>query len=249
MNTKYIIHPNFKNINFYQILKFKKPVLGVRYSKPNKTSVWLQEHLKGGTNSKLWKVLEQSLKYKCGMSMRVSQIEDHIQAFFEKLVRRDSLKEKIENNLPIYYKQLAVYAVNSAKNDMRDNGSNPVCRELHGARTDTEMKGGKASSFHASGMISAVKRKDEDDKVFMELVDDTSSQMMESYIDYPDFMKELFNKIHPYFRKDTPKVLKALELLADGESKQDIMDETGIADIPKMLDCIRSLVPRDSFAF
>lgn len=241
---QYIFYSQVKP-EVFNLVKFKKPILGVRYSKPNKTSLWLQEHLKEGPHSKLWKTLEQALKYKCGMSSRISQIEDHIQAFLEKLIRRDSLKDKIDQGLPIYYKQLAAYAVNSAKNDMRDNGSNPVCRELHGARTDTEMKQDGKAQTHAMGLLSAVKRKDNDDHIFLELVDSDAPRLMEAQVDYSDFMKELYNRIQPFFRSRTTKVLKALELFADGESKKDIYEETGIQDITKILEDVKTLIPKE----
>lgn len=110
----------------------KKPIL-------NTTAQWLNEHL-SRKDGKLMRVVMQAIASKCPISSSTSQVEDHAQEFFVRLIRRDSLRKRLSEGGPVTYTHIASYAVRSAFTDARNAGTEPICRELFGARTETERR-------------------------------------------------------------------------------------------------------------
>lgn len=106
----------------------------------NVTARFLERRLIGGQRSDLYKAVTFQLKRKMRVSSVYGMIDDHAQEFFANLIHRDALAGRIAAGDDIPNSWLASCAVNSARNDARNNGSNPVCRELMGARTDRERR-------------------------------------------------------------------------------------------------------------
>lgn len=110
---------------------------------PNLTSQWLAEHLtppKGEQDSELMLILKGALTKHMPISARRGIIEDHIQNFMVRVIRRDSFAAMLQAGEPMLYSKVASYCVNSSRSDARDMGTDPVCREMLGARTDKERR-------------------------------------------------------------------------------------------------------------
>lgn len=103
----------------------------------NLTLRWFHAHWEG-----VYPELVKKIRSKCQTSDRIGQVEDHAMNFVKKAIQRDAFRSRIEANTPIPYSQVAVYAVRSALNDIRDTGSDAVCRELLGSRTEREIREG-----------------------------------------------------------------------------------------------------------
>lgn len=108
---------------------------------PNVTSKWFTKHLtpaKGEAESELMRMMKGALIKHLPLSARRDLIEDHIQNFMVRVIRRDSFATMIASGEEIPYSKVASYCVNSGRSDARDMGTEPVCREMMGARTDKE---------------------------------------------------------------------------------------------------------------
>jgi len=88
--------------------------------------------------SKLLSVLRKTVAAKMKVSVITDNIDDHINTCITKLVSRDALKSRLEAGSPILDHHIAQWAVHSAYADIRNDGTNPVAREMSGARTERE---------------------------------------------------------------------------------------------------------------
>ena len=114
-----------------------------RLDRPNATSLWLTKHLTpkpGASESKLMRMMKAAVAKKCPVSASMDQVEDHVQQCFLRLIRRDSLRKRLEDGGSITYTHIATYAVRSAYTDIRDAGTEPLLREQLGARTEKERR-------------------------------------------------------------------------------------------------------------
>jgi len=112
----------------------------------NMTARWVKEHLTPQPGEKappLLKLLRSSLAQRCPVSASAGQIEDHIQEFILRFIQRDGLRSRLLGGKKITYTHLATYATRSAYNDIRNRATEPVCREVFGARTEQERKKAK----------------------------------------------------------------------------------------------------------
>jgi DNA-directed RNA polymerase specialized sigma24 family protein len=100
---------------------------------PNATAKWLEQHYRP-----LYARLHSYLERKMPKSKELEKVDDHIQTFFTSLIRRDGLRTRIEEGAPIRYSQICAWARRSAITEIRDEGTEPVCR-LHGALTKKEQ--------------------------------------------------------------------------------------------------------------
>ena len=103
----------------------------------NATAEFLDRRLnrRGG---KVYLQLKRTLASRLRLSAANNKIEDHLHNCIERLIRRDALRSRIEAGTPIEDHHLVAWAIRSGITDIRDEGTNPVTRELHGARTDRE---------------------------------------------------------------------------------------------------------------
>lgn len=119
------------------------PVPLVKKPGPNLTAQWFTKHLtppKGGRDSELMRMLRGAVTKHMPLSARRGLIEDHIQNFMVKVIHRDSFAELLSDGGDVLYTKVASYCVNSSRSDARDMGTDPVCREMMGARTDKERR-------------------------------------------------------------------------------------------------------------
>jgi len=108
---------------------------------PNATSKWLSKHLapaRGSSESPLMQMMRGALRKHLPLSAQCDLIDDHIQTFMERVIRRDSFAKALETPEGLPYSKVATYCVHSGCSDVRGMGVEPVCRELLGARTERE---------------------------------------------------------------------------------------------------------------
>lgn len=108
----------------------------------NATARFLEQRIleTGGLDGVLWSRLRAAVKNRLPISAVSSQVEDHIQNCFMRLISRDALRGRIEAGEEIPNDKLAYFAVNAGFTDARNAGTDPVCREFYGARTERERK-------------------------------------------------------------------------------------------------------------
>ena len=134
---------------------------------PNLTARWLAEHLRapgGMEHSDLYRAMASAIASKCSVSASSQQVEDHISECLSRLIHRDSLRNRLMTGQKVTTSHLCTYAVRSAWTDARNSATNPVCREMYGARTDAERRKAKVEGERRWGLRDprVVVTKDED---------------------------------------------------------------------------------------
>lgn len=105
---------------------------------PNMTAVWMGKHMH--PKGKLYQMMRRSLSKRLPISATTDQIEDHIQTFVMRAIRRDSFAKVLSTGKTIPYSKVVSYCVNSGRTDVRNMGTDPVCRTLYGAQTEKERR-------------------------------------------------------------------------------------------------------------
>lgn len=104
---------------------------------PNLTAKWFEKHLR---KPELAKLMRQALSKHLPVSARTGQIEDHLQEYFLRAIRRDAFAKMLAAGEDLPYSKVVAYCLNSGRTDARDAGTEPVCRTLYGARTEKERR-------------------------------------------------------------------------------------------------------------
>ena len=115
-----------------------KPMVG-----PNTTAGWLGDHLtpaRGQKESKLYGMMRSALCKRLPVSANAGMVEDHIQNFMLRVIRRDAFARMLNDGRTLPYSKVVAYCVNSGRTDARDMGTEPICREMFGARTEKERR-------------------------------------------------------------------------------------------------------------
>lgn len=110
----------------------------------NMTANFLEARLKAtkGLEGHLWRTLQAAVASKLPISAATGMIDDHIHNCMVRLISRDSLRERILAGKTIPDSLLATYVIRSSFTDIRDMATNPITREMFGARTERERKTG-----------------------------------------------------------------------------------------------------------
>lgn len=120
--------------------------IGVAHAKEfngkNLTAEFLDQRLKatGGLKGTLWSLLRWAVARKLPTSAASGLVDDHLHNCVMRLVARDSCRKRLLAGIPIPDTLLASWAVRSAYTDIRDWGTNPITREVYGARTERELE-------------------------------------------------------------------------------------------------------------
>jgi len=106
----------------------------------NMTSKFLDKRLAetGGLDGTLYTLMRAAVSSKLPLSASIDRVDDHIQNCLLNLIRRDALRGRILKGVHITNSHLATYAVRTGFTDIRKDGTEPVCREMYGARTERE---------------------------------------------------------------------------------------------------------------
>lgn len=112
----------------------------------NETAKWFEKRLTRsslGEDSPLMVYMRKTISNVLPFSSMGGMAEDHIQSFLEKMIRRNALRKLIvidgESGIPD--SKIGLYLRRSSYNDIRNEGKNPVLRELYGFRTESEKDG------------------------------------------------------------------------------------------------------------
>ena len=109
--------------------------------KGNLTSQFLNKRIKESQGGLLRK-MRKKISYKLVFSERCHLVDDYVQNCLLRMIARDSLKSRIKLGFPIEDYHITAWALRSALTDVRNQGTEPIHRELHWAKTSTERKNG-----------------------------------------------------------------------------------------------------------
>lgn len=114
--------------------------------KRNTTAEWFNQHLtpgRGHAEAPLLSQMKAALRRHLPVSHRAGMVEDHVHTYIERAIRRDAFARHLQEG-KLTYGQVTAYCVNSGRSDARNMGTDPVCRELLGARTEQERRKGRS---------------------------------------------------------------------------------------------------------
>lgn len=112
-------------------------------SEPNATSLWLTEHLRplpGETESRLYRKMRSRLARHLPVSAGRQMLDDHIQEFLCRVIRRDSFAKHIEGGKSLPYSKVVSWCANSGRTDARNMGTDALTRTMYGALTEKERR-------------------------------------------------------------------------------------------------------------
>lgn len=211
-------------------------VIEVKPTKPtnrNETSDFLNRRL-SAPGSKLLDVLRKAISSKMQKSVNADLIDDHVNNCIEKLVRRNALKGRLDAGLAIPDHHIASWAIRSAIGDIRNDGTEPVAREMMGARTERERTKGIVLGDMTDNRL--IWDKDEDGEVMGGTwadIEDTESpltaQATEDSIYFGDVWGQL-NGLMREVRTDAQgeRYMKILQYKAAGMTYKEIAEKEGV---------------------
>ena len=206
------------------------------------TATWLGEHMGSQSlgvmaNSDLYKIMKSAVTSKCPVSASSSQIEDHLSECILRLIRRDSLRNRIMMGKPITDSHLCTYAIRSAWTDARNSATNPICREMFGARTETERR--KMRQEQAEGKESrrwqiqdsrvSLQRKSEDGVAMLMNIAVNNQDVIEDAI----YFKSIWDRLLEEIKVGKPKVWdrysQVLAVKLQGGGAHEVALEMGVS--------------------
>lgn len=214
---------------------------------PNTTGKWLGKHLtppKGQQVSDLYRMMRAALCKRLPVSANTHQVEDHIQNFMVRMIRRDAFAKILEDGGKVLYSKVVAYCVNSGRTDARDMGTEPVCREMFGARTEKERRE-RRETVPQFGEEQAVVWDTDGNFVpqdEIDFIDDSS-------IDFDRVWDQIVNVIHDHKPQAYKRYAGILAMRAQGYSTKEISQKEGVSRnrAASMLAEARRCV-RDSYA-
>lgn len=208
---------------------------------PNLTSKWLTRHYKGGPNCELTAMMRGALVKHLPLSARRGLIEDHIQNFMVRVIYRDSFAKILETGEELPYSKVASYCVNSGRTDARDMGTEPVCREMMGARTDKERQEVPPPEKYAFPDLAEPAGHMDTDGNIVPAPDEATQSL-------PFDFETVWKQIEGIVQKRKPgaweRYSNLLLLKAQGLSTKEIADKEGVSRhrAAKMLATVRQMV-------
>lgn len=225
--------------------------------KPNQTSIWLHEHLRpehGEAESALIRIMKAAVAKKCRVSCEMQIVDDHVQECLLRLIRRDSLRSRIEAGRKITPSHIATYAVRSAYTDIRDAGTEPITRVMLGARTQRERErlkeqsesGGQETlqvSFTGNGLVF------DENKQFVDMRDaaPNASEVLADRRRFEQMWARLGEVLAESVPKAADRYLSVLKMqIVDGYTIKEIAAAENVSPVRanKMLAAARRVVRR-----
>jgi len=201
--------------------------------KPNETALFIDRRLKE-TKGDFLRLLHRSVASKMLVSATSGMVEDHVQNCMVRLIHRNALKSRIMMGLPIPDYHIVQWAVRAAYTDARNDGTEPVAREMYGARTDTERARAKSDP----SLIVTTSHRDprilwggeDSDGAWTDIRDDDTTATSEA-VDDNLLFQGIWDKVETVMRAKTPEGSHYLDLLgrkATGFSIQELADDEGV---------------------
>lgn len=222
----------------------------------NATSQFLNKRLAetGGVQGTLYTKMRSAVGLKLPISASSGMVDDHIQNCFLKLIQRDSLRERIKKGENITDSHLATYAVRTGFTDIRKDGTEPVCREMYGARTERERA--KRLTLPAADDERLTWIKEDDGTLTIADVADTESGRINDSISKVYF-DETWDRITEILKTKKPKswerYVLILQRVTAGWTVKDIADAEPVSTnrasalISEARKCVRDSKLRGSF--
>jgi hypothetical protein len=196
----------------------------------NLTAEWLGKHL----TAEIRNLMIMTVGSKLPVSASTNQVEDHVQECLTRLIYRDSLRERIMEGVEITPSHLASYAFRSACSDIRSMGTNPVCREIYGARTETERR--KAKEDGSEGRRWGLKdsrvsfQKGEDGVSAVLEIADEEGTALEDVQAFETFWTRMESVLKWRVPGAWPRYAKILRMKVEGGTTKEIAKELGVSD-------------------
>jgi hypothetical protein len=195
----------------------------------NATSNFLDKRLRetGGMTGSFMAHLRAAVAYHLPVSRTVGIIEDHVQNCFLRLISRDSLAKRLADGYTITNAQVALFAVRAGYTDIRDSGTDPVCREMYGARTEREREKGVVTMPITDPRIVWAQPDDENAGTWVDIADNDTNQ--EDVLNFADIWQRLEDTIRKHKPNAADRYIEILRAKAQGSSINDIADTEDVS--------------------
>jgi len=198
---------------------------------PNATSKFLDQRIRdtGGLRGSFMATLRSAVTSKLPVSYTVGLVEDHIQNCFERLIRRDSLRDRLDAGHEITDHQIAMFAVRAGYTDIRDSGTDPVAREMVGARTEREReKGVITHPITDPRVVWASPDSGEHPGTWVDIVDTSANQ--EEAVQFAQVWDRLEGAIRRHKPTVADRYIGILRAKMNGNTVSDIAEEENVSD-------------------
>lgn len=197
----------------------------------NATSKFLDKRIRdtGGLCGSFMKVLKAAVVSKLPVSNAVGMVEDHVQNCFERLIRRDSLRERLAAGHTITDQQIAMFAVRAGYTDIRDSGTDPVAREMFGARTEREReKGVVTNPITDPRVVWASPDSGEAPGTWVDIADNVANQ--EDEMQFAQIWSRLEDTIRKHKPHAADRYIGILRAKVDGNTVNDIANDEAVSN-------------------
>lgn len=196
----------------------------------NATSKFLDKRIMetGGLRGSFMAALKAAVISKLPVSNAVGLVEDHIQNCFERLIRRDSLRDRLAAGHNITDQQIAMFAVRAGYTDIRDSGTDPVAREMFGARTEREReKGVVTQPITDTRIVWAAPDSGEAPGTWVDIMDTAANQ--EDGVQFTQIWSRLEAAIRKHKPHAADRYIGVLHAKADGNTVNDIAEDEDVS--------------------
>lgn len=188
----------------------------------NATSRFLDRRLNRG-GGKVYLQLKRAIAGRLRLSVANQKVEDHLHNYFERVIRRDGLRSRLEAGTPIENHHLIHWAIRSGITDLRDEGTNPVTREIHGSRTERERS---QEIELGDGNDPRIVRSKENGGALLDVADESgcfpTTEDVEEKLHFDSVMSRLENKLQQMHPKAGDRYLGIIGQRMSGETVTEI---------------------------
>lgn len=195
----------------------------------NTTARFLEKRLRetGGINGNLWSAIRGALRSRLPASATSGMVEDHIQNCWAKLIRLDSFQKRLAEGENITDSHIITYAMRTAFTDLRDMGTEPVCREMYGARTEQERKKGVHKIPPSKdARVSWQKDEDDDTGTWKDIADEAH---LEDQVLFEELRLSVEAAIRTKKSRADDRYIKIVGNLLDGYTVKEIAQMEGVS--------------------
>lgn len=195
---------------------------------PNATARFLDRRIRetGGLNGTFMSGLRRAVMVHLPVSATAGLVEDHVQNCFTRLIARDSLAQRLADGHRVSDQQVMWFAVQAGFTDVRDSGTNPVCREMYGARTEREREKGVVLGPITDPRV-VWSANDDADATWMDIVDTASSP--EDDINFAQLWGRLEDAIRSHKARAADRYIRILQTKVMGGTVHDIAAQEGVS--------------------
>lgn len=174
-----------------------------------------------------YQAMTSAVRRSLPVSVEAQQEMDHVHACIAKLLSRDAFAKKIRLGLQITPSHMATYAVRSSWTDIRDAATEPLSRELWGAKTSKELKK-QSKDIRTPASAFQVSWHDTDtDSPSWDLHDPDTKNVLSEIEDF-DKLKNILNELHrrlQVLKHNAKPALRTLLLRMQGNKVPEIAEK------------------------